>query len=63
MERYVGSWDHRTDVKEDEKHDGMCEECFDARGRNISKYVDVFQEVSQRCTLSPNLLKIYMLMT
>ena len=36
-EKYVGNWDQRKDVENDEKYDGMYEKSCDA-GREISKY-------------------------
>ena len=35
MEKYVGKWDQRKDVDNDEKDDGMCENCCDAGPVNI----------------------------
>ena len=30
MEKYVGNWDQRENVENDENYDGMCEKCCDA---------------------------------
>ena len=35
MEKYVGNWDQRKDVKNDEKYYGMCEKSCDAERGNI----------------------------
>ena len=32
--KYVGNWDPRKDVENDEKYDGICEKCCDA-GRGL----------------------------
>ena len=58
MEKYVGKWDQRKDVENDEKYDGMCGKCCDI-GRGNLQYVDVLQGVAQGCILSPNLFNVY----
>ena len=35
MEKYVGNWDQKKDVENDEKEYGMCDMCCDAGRRNI----------------------------
>ena len=35
MEKYVGNWDQRKDVKNVKKYDGECEKCCDAVRGNI----------------------------
>ena len=59
MGKYVGNWDKWKYVGNDEKYDGVCEECCDAGRGNIYQYVDILQGVAQGCTLSRNLFKVY----
>ena len=35
MEEYVGNWDQRKDVENDENYDGVCEKCCVAGRGNI----------------------------
>ena len=57
MEKDVGNWDQRKDVK----MKNMTERAKSAvmLDGEISKYVDISQGVAQERTLSPNLLNIY----
>ena len=55
MEEFVGNWDQRKDVENDEKF-AECARSAVMLDGEILKYADVLQGVAQGCTLSPNLL-------
>ena len=59
MEKYVGNWDQRKDVENDEKCDGMCEKCCHAGRGIIQVCFDIFQRLAQGCTISPNIFKVF----
>ena len=56
--KYVGHWDHRKYLENDEKDDGMCEKCCDT-GRGNMQVCWYLQGVAQGRTLSPDLFKVY----
>ena len=58
VEKYVGNWDQKKDVENDENMTECARSAVMLDGE-MSKYVDILQGVEQGCTLSPNLFKVY----